>query len=950
LTPERWRQITELFHAARERDPATRDAFLKDACRTDGQLRQEVDAMLAGHDGAGAFGEIPLAASTLGFESGVMLGPYRMKRLIGVGGMGEVYRATDTRLGRDVAIKILPRAFTSDPERLARFEREARVLATLNHPHICALYDVGPDYLVMEYVEGEPVRGPVPLSQALALADQMLDALDTAHRRGITHRDLKPANILLSRTGVKVLDFGLAKIARDGTAGDPDAMIEARSLTAEGSILGTLHYMAPEQIEGRDADTRSDLFGFGVVLYELITGKRPFDGLSQASIIASILKEEPRPLHELQPRTPPALTRVLHTCLEKNPEQRWQSARELRHVLAWVSAEAPAHTPTKSVRWWRGVAATLAVVMLGAAGWLLRPGPPDLINRVELSMPDTASSLASLAVSPDGRSLVFSGWGTEGLWVRRFESDEWRRVPGTEGARSPFWSPDGRYLAFAVGGDRNELRKVDLTGGPPETLCTVPGEAGGSGTWSRDGIIVFGSWGGGSGGPLWRVSQAGGAAAALTQVDLSRGEQFHTWPTFLRDGKHFVYFRSGPPEIQGIYVGSVDVEPGKQSRERILASPLTASYASDHLFFLRAGTLMTQPFDLRHLQLTGAAVPIADAISTEWYGTGDFSVSPSGALVYRAATVYTSQLAWIDRLGKTINTVGPPSSVEREGFRGTDGNFDLSLSPDGKRVVLKDSPGHEPGDLWLVDVASGRRTRFTFRKNAYSRGIWSPDGERIAYAGGNLGDTLFEKPSSGIGDEKLLLKETGLRHFATSWSRDGRFLLYHTENAPKTGSDLWVLPVESGRKPVLLLGEAFNELAGVFSPDMRWIAYVSLETGGTEVYVRPFQVSEQTGLPSLGEGRWQVSKGGGSWPQWRNPQEIVFTLSPFTTSMQAAPVTTSGTRFESGLPQLLPFPAWAGTLAATPDRDRFLITKFQVQHQTWTTLTVVLNWPAVVKK
>jgi Tol biopolymer transport system component len=842
--------------------------------------------------------------------------------------MGEVWKARDTRLNRLVAIKASRSHFSE------RFEREARAIAAVNHPHVCSLYDVGPDYLVMEYVEGEWLHGPVPLAQALQLAVQILDALDAAHQKGIVHRDLKPGNILLTKSGVKVLDFGLAKITR-APAVDGPSLVETQtvSLTAEGSILGTLPYMSPEQVEGHDADARSDIFAFGVVLYELIAGTRPFAGNTQANLVASILKEEPRPLFELQPRTPRGLAEVVRTCLEKDPEKRWQSARDVKHALRWMAAEPPPSIPARSVRVWQGLTVLLAAIALGIGVWVFQPATPGLPGRFEAPVPENVTSYGDVSVSPDGRKLAFTA---NGLWLRDLDALHWRRLPGTEGASTPFWSHDSRYVGFIVD---DTLRRVDTTGGPPETVASVPNAAPHSGTWNRHGDIVLGSWGGGSGGPLWRVSLAGGAATAVTQVDLTKGEFVHTWPTFLPDGKHFLYFRSGPSDVEGMYVGSLDVDAGNQSRQRILATEVPAVFANGHLFFPRAGTLMAQPFDARRLKLQDEPVPVAQDVGITWYFTGVFSVSDEGVFVYQtAAAPRTFQLAWVDRQGKTLSTVGPP---------GTDGR--VVLSPNGKRAVAKDAPYNVPGDLWMLDLDSARRTRFTFNKNVYSPAVWSHDGTRIAYSAGRLGDTIYEKAASGLGDEQVLLKEPGLRHFPTSWSRDGRFLLYHTENATNTGYDLWALSL-SDRKPHLMLGEAFNEWAGVFSPDMRWVAYVSLETGPAHVYVRPFRVSVQTGQPSFGEGKWQISKDQGNWPQWRIDREIVFNTAPGGTAVFAAPVNPTGTALESGVPQRLPFPPNTG-VSSTPQSDgqRFLVEVPMDQRTARPSISVVLNWPALVK-
>jgi serine/threonine protein kinase/Tol biopolymer transport system component len=865
---------------------------------------------------------------------GTRLGPYEILSALGAGGMGQVWKARDTRLNRMVAIKASLSRFDE------RFEREARAIAAVNHHHVCSLYDVGPDYLVMEYVEGEWLHGPVPLPQALELADQILGALDAAHEKGVVHRDLKPANILLTRSGVKVLDFGLAKIKQAPAVESPSLMdTRAVSLTAEGTILGTLPYMSPEQVEGRDADARSDIFAFGVVLYELIAGTRPFTGKTQANLVASILKEEPRPLFEMQPQTPRGLAEVVRICLEKDPEKRWQSARDVKHALRSMAAQPPPSIRSRSVRVWQALTVLMAAAAaLGISAWLFQPTAAGSPGRFEAPVPDDVTLSDDVSVSPDGRKLVFAA-AQGGLWLRDRDGLDWRRLPGTEGASTPFWSPDSRYVGFIV---NDTLRRVDTAGGPPETVASVPAAAPRSGTWNRHGDIVLGSWGGGSGGPLWRVSAAGGAAAAVTQVDLARGEFVHTWPTFLPDGKSFLYFRSGPPDVEGMYVGSLDVDAGNQSRQRILATGVPAVFANGHLFFPRAGTLMAQPFDARRLELRDVSVPVAQDVAITWYFTGVFSVSEAGVFVYRTASAPGSfQLTGVDRQGKTVGTFGPPGTDRR-----------VVLSPDGKRAVAKDAPYNVPGDLWMLDLASGRRTRFTFKKDVYSPGVWSGDGTRIAYSAGRLGDTIYEKAASGLGDEQVLLKEPGLRHYLTSWSRDGRFLLYHTENATNTGYDLWALSV-SDRKPHLMLGETFNEWAGVFSPDMRWVAYVSLESATSEVYVRPFRVSGQTGQPSFGEGKWQVSKDHGNWPQWRIDREIVFNTAPTGTQVFATPVNTTGAVFESGVPQRLPFPPSMG-VSTTPqsDRDgqRFLIEVPVDQRPARTSLSVVLDWPALLKQ
>jgi Tol biopolymer transport system component len=442
---------------------------------------------------------------------------------------------------------------------------------------------------------------------------------------------------------------------------------------------------------------------------------------------------------------------------------------------------------------------------------------------------------------------------------------------------------------------------------------------------------------------VWRVADKGGAATAITQVDLSRGELFHTWPSFLPDGSRFLYFRSGPPDVAGIYAGSLDAQPGDQSRVRIVASSQPASYTAGYLFFPRAGALMAQRFDASRLQLKDAAVPIADAIRTTWYGTAVFAIAAGGSLAYRAAAgSATTQIRWTDRQGKILGSVGQP---------GTDSS--IVLSPDGKRAVVKDAPYGAVGDLWTLDLSTAQRTRFTFRKDAYSPGVWSPDVARIAYSAGSLGDTIYERSTSGVGGERELLKETGLRHFPTSWSHDGRFLLYHTENTPRTGYDLWVLPLKDKRTPVRLLGESFNEWAGVFSPDMRWIAYVSLETGAAEIFVRPFRASGENGHAAVGEGKWQVSRDGGNWPIWHNPGEIIFHNVPAGSAAFAVPVRTTDAVFESGIPQQL-FTISRGGLVNlmdfTADGQRFVMPTAETDPSARAGISVIVNWPTLLKR
>jgi serine/threonine protein kinase len=886
---------------------------------------------------------------TMGLSAGETLGRYQITGLIGKGGMGEVYGGTDTRLGRPVAIKLSSREFND------RFEREARAISALNHPHICTLYDVGPNYLVMEFVEGELLskiieRGPLPLDKALSYAVQIVDALAAAHAKGVIHRDLKPGNIIITRNGVKVLDFGLAKLSLERLPGESADHIETGTvpITRAGAVLGTLCYMAPEQVEAKEADERSDIFSFGVLLYEMIAGQRPFTGDTAAATLAALLRDQPPSMSQRQPAVPRALERVVRKCLEKKPDDRWQSARDLKPTLELIDLDAPptnsasatsvpnlVATPSRK-RWLGPVVGAAALLAAAGLAYMLWPKaqPAARATRFQVSLPDSVTFSEYVSVSPDGRKLVFNASGSQsGLWIHDLNTLEWHKLPGTEEAISPFWSPDSRFLGFAV---TDKLKKIEVAGGPPQTLCTVPFPVG-TGAWSQDGVIVFGGRGVG---PLHRVSAAGGVATEITVVDTSRGESFHALPTFLPDGKHFLYLRGGGPDVAGIYVAALDAKLTEQSRERILATAFAAPYVDGSLFFMREGTLMVQPFDARKLQLSGEPVPVAEHVGTTG-SIGIFSASPTGVLAYRTGTAAAAgsvQPTWFDRQGKVVGTFGQPGP-----------DVGMVLSPDAKRAAGRDASQRSRGDIWLLDFTRGVRTRLTFRQSPGSFPVWSPDGQRIIFSAGHLPETIYEKAVSGAGEEKELFKKPGESKVPTSWSRDGRFLLYTTLNSPKTGNDLWVLPLESERKPVLLLGTEFNESQGSFSPDMRWIAFTSNESGRGEIYVRPFLASG-TSAPSLGDGKWQVSKDGGTDAKWRGDGKEITFVGPGN-ALMAVDVNGSGAAFQMGTPQkLFTFSANTGG-DVTADGKRFLLTVTSAQDQNaQTPITVVLNWQADFKK
>jgi eukaryotic-like serine/threonine-protein kinase len=900
----------------------------------------------------------------MALQANQRVGPYEILSAIGAGGMGEVYRARDARLDRIVAVKVLPDHAAARPDLRERFDREARTVASLNHAHICALYDIGhqdgTDYLVMEYLEGETLaerlkKGPLPLEQVLQYAIEIADALDKAHRKGITHRDLKPSNIMLTKSGTKLLDFGLAKLKASPAASSLSQLPTANDgLTAQGTILGTLQYMAPEQLEGGEADARTDIFAFGVVVYEMATGKKAFEGKSQASLIAKILETDPPPMSSLQPMTPAALDRVVKKCLAKEPEKRWQAASDVCDELRWIADEAASHTTTAPVpvasrrkNWlktalWAG-AAVAACIIIGLAVWYLKPAParPDTrAVRFFVSPPETWSldetggstvGPAALVVSPDGHQIAFAATSAERktlLWVRSLDTLAAQSLPGTEGAGRPFWSPDSRFLGFFADG---KLKKIDVSGGPPITLCdSGPGLGG---TWSRDGVIVFAPGYAG----LQKVSASGGVPTAATA--LGAGEGGHRRPFFLPDGRHFLYYAagSGTPGGGPVYVSSLD---SAERKLLITSDSVNVVYSQGHLLFLRETTLMAQPFDARQVTVTGEAFPIAEHIqgSSQIQTTNAnppyafFSASENGVLAYQTGQGGAgSQLMWFDRSGQQLGVLGDSRAYT-----------DIELSPDQKRASV--STSSQAGiDIWLYDMTRGLPTRFTFGPGAASRSIWSPDGSRIVfneYRSGHL--DLYQKASSGAGTEEVLFQDN-FSKTPVSWSPDGRFILY-VSNGTTTGNDLLVLPLSADRKPVPFLQTRFNEFGGQFSPDGRWVAYTSDESGKLEVYVAPF--------PGPG-GKWQISTAGGSYPRWRRDGTEIFYLTADNTLM-AGTVNGKASSFQVGVVKRLFQPHIVGPrheYDVSADGQKFLINSAPQQNGAGPApITVVVNWTAGLKK
>jgi eukaryotic-like serine/threonine-protein kinase len=861
---------------------------------------------------------------------GDKLGPYQILAPLGAGGMGEVYKARDTRLDRVVAIKVSKTEFSE------RFEREARAVAAVNHPHICQLYDVGPNYLVMEYIEGTPMKGPLPLDQALSYAVQICDALNAAHKKNITHRDLKPANILVTKAGVKLLDFGLAKM---GPVVKADEATMTMALTGKNEIVGTLLYMSPEQLQSKEADARSDIFSFGLVLYEVLTGKRAFDGGNAASIIAAILE---RPAPSVAEIAPAALDRVLRKCLAKDPEDRWQTARDLKDELEWIisvpepgSAVSAAPNNKSWLRMLPWIAtALLTMIALGVSFVHFREAPSQVpVVNATLLPPDGAefdfgATYGLPALSQDGTRIVFGAKSKDGksqLYVRRLDSSTAQPLPGTEGATFPFWSPDTRWVGF---GQVNKLKKIDINGGPAVTIAEYQGGFRG-GSWNTQGVIIFGV---NTGSSILRVAAAGGTVSPATPVVAreAAGNMVNpVYPWFLPDGRHFLYTTLQAGDIP-VRIGSLD-EPSKS--DKVLAQAHSnAAYAQGHLLYLRENTLMAQPFDPDRLETKGEAVSLAEGVPTYLQPSrgATFTVSADGLLAYQSGASTTGfRLAWKNRQGKELGNLGEPSNE----------TLQMALSPDGKRLAALAGLG---ADIWIYDTARGIRTRFTFNPGGAQFPVWSPDGDTIYYSSGL---NLSRRASNGASSEELLLRGDSTGLSPTSLSPDGKALLYFKQGE-RTNLDLWVLPVTPAQpggksEPRVFLRTPFNEIGGQFSPDGNWVAYYSDESGVFEVYAAPY--------PGPG-GKRQISSGGGRYPRWRRDGKELFYVTP-TGDLMAAEVAARNGMLEIGKVQKLfeGIIQKAGTYAVSADGQKFVVVQ-NTGTSTPRPLTLIENWPATLPK
>jgi Tol biopolymer transport system component/predicted Ser/Thr protein kinase len=861
---------------------------------------------------------------------GQAIAHYQITAKLGEGGMGEVYRARDTKLGREVALKILPPAFAADADRMARFEREAKLLASLNHPNIAQVYGVEEHALVMELVEGESPKGPLPFEDAWKIASQIAFALEYAHEKGIVHRDLKPANVKVTPDGVvKLLDFGLAKAFTEPK--EPSGNLEQSptltiGATEVGVILGTAAYMAPEQAKGKSVDKRADIWAFGVVLFELLTGARLFKGEDVAETLAQVLTKQP-----YWQGVPAKARRLLQECLQKDPTQRLRDIGDAVRLLGDDSAQI---TPLQvKQKWLLPSFAVMMVLAFGALAFIhFREKPPEaLVERFTIPAPrETAFNFngyygGPVEVSPDGRRLVFSASTADGktqLWVRALASLTSVPLAGTEGASFPFWSADSKNIGFFAEG---KLKRIDAGGGPPLTLCDAP--MGFGGTWNREGVIVFAPQGGG---PLYRVSASGGTSSPVTELDSAKHEGTHFWPWFLPDGRHFLYW-AGDGTIR---VASIDT-PGHNSRV-IIPSQLNAIYSQGYLLFLRGNTLMAQPFDTNRLSTTTDAVTVAEQIQTMpgSLGRAVFSVSANGFLVYRTAPLgQTVQLAWFDRSAKQTATLGQPETL-----------YAIRLSPDRKSasVAIVDAATGNL-DIWLYDVARGlKTTRFTSDPAQDANPTWSPDGRWIVFNSNRKGHfDLYRKPSNGTGVEELLYADEKEK-LPTSFSPNGKLLLYTVYSSK---NQLWILPLDGTptqvRKPVPFASATGNSTWGEFSPDGRWIAFASDESKKNEVYVAPYP----------GPGRtWLISTAGGDQPLWRSDGKEIFYISP-DRRLMAAKVGSNGDEFKVGAvrPLFGPIPQSFGrSYDVSEDGQRFLVRT--VAQQGDAALTLVQNWSAGLKK
>jgi Tol biopolymer transport system component len=882
---------------------------------------------------------------------GTRLGSYEVIALIGAGGMGEVYRARDTRLDRTVALKILPQSLAPDSHFRERFDREARAISHLDHPHICTLYDVGEHegttFLVMQYLEGETLetrlnKGALPLDLALQFAIQIAGALDTAHRAGIVHRDLKPANVMLTKSGAMLLDFGLAKSTRvEADPGISTVTTTSPSLTAAGTILGTFQYMAPEQLEGRAADTRTDIFAFGAVVYEMITGRKAFVGASQASLISAIMGDEPPSIATLRPLAPALLEHVVTRCLGKKPEDRWQTAHDVMKELQWIAAggaQVTAPPPIGALagrtRWLWIAAGVVVGLLVASVAMLIYPQVPQdqETMRFAIETPELAAR-SMIAVSPNGRYLVFSARtsplaATYSLYLRSMDVIKPQLIPETEGGTSPFWSPDSRHIGFFAGG---KVKRLDVSGGAPQTVCAAPSPVGGA--WNRDDIIVFGS----QSGPLKRVSASGGEPRDLTSLNGS--EKIHGFPVFLPNGRQFLY-----EAAEGVPVPSVSLIVGSlDSKQRIVVLQAASNVlyaAPGYLLFRRDRTLFAQRFNAERLALDGEPTPIAEDLGGNpvlgSFMAGTFGVSATGVLAYQTGLGgEQSQLAWYTRAGARLGSVGDPGD-----YHG------IALSPDDKRVAVH---LHEPpmgGDIWVLNIDRGYTARLTTDPSHHITPVWKHDGSAVAYASESDNASGIYQQSADSADTAHQLLRSDLA-YPEDYSPNGRYLSYF-QGGPR-GPIINLLPLTDAGKPQPFTNKTgFQEALSKFSPDGHWIAYMSDESKRDEVYVQKYPERSK---------KYSISTNGGQYPRWsRNRKELFYMTDDGR--IMVVDVQEDATKFDASAPRMLFKTAAALTghvglhyeYDVTGDGQRFLVNERLTPVNQVAPLTVVLNWSVLLKK
>ena len=866
--------------------------------------------------------------------------------------MGEVYRATDTRLDRTVAIKVLPKELSADSARRQRFEREAKTISGLNHPNICVLHDVGSqdgvDYLVMECVEGETLakrleKGPLPLEQVLKFGTQMADALDKAHRSGVVHRDLKPGNIMLTATGVKLLDFGLAKPVEGVASGLTLSMAAVRSspVTQEGMVVGTFQYMSPEQVEGKGLDGRSDIFSLGAVLYEMVTGRRAFEGKSQLSVASAILEKEPAAINEVKPMTPPALDHAIRRCLAKDPDERWQTGRDLAGELKWISegvSQVSAPTIRSTRRKWKeltleSAAAVLAIatLALGYAYMHREETTPGTPMRTFIMPPTGAAFDLGYALSPDGTRIAFTAQTVDGkrdLWIRELNSTTAQELGGAAGGINPFWSPDSQWIGFFANG---RLKKIPASGGAVQEICDAPNGRGG--TWNAAGTIVFAP---AVDGPLSKVPAGGGTATPVTQIDESTGERTHRWPDFLPDGEHFLYVARQISDKQpaGVYVGSVE----GNFRKKVVDGTSNATYVEPgYLLFVRGETLFAQRFDNRKLATEGDVIPIAtDVLKITATLNNGVSASQTGQIVHRSTQFEADvELLVTDRAGNPLSSVS------------LDANAMTRISPDGKKLAATyfSSGPSETGSIWIYEVGTQLRTRLVSTDAYYSNPVWSPDGTQIAFASTKTGPfNLYIKAVNGGADEKAI-HETREDERPQNWSPDGKYLVYDRRASSRRGvAEVAILPLNGEGKAYSLLNVPYLNYGGEVSPDGKWIAFTSNQSGKLEICVSTFPEAK---------GVWQVSTTGGRTPRWRKDGRALFyaRADGIVVSTEVRPGTDS---FGTGattelLTRHLTQTGIDAQYDVFPDGQRFVISSVR-KGTTHAPLTLITDWMAELKK